>query len=431
MINRTQSPEIKDATAFDIHLPPLDRIELDNGIPVYVARAEEQETLQLEWVFEAGNWYESANLVAASVNALLKQGTHQHSARQIHEMIEYYGAFLSTRCDHEFASLTLHCLEKYTAALLPIVREILTEAAFPQEELDIFRQNRKQQLAVNQKKCDFTANQYIDKFLFGEYHPYGRHSTMEAYDALQRDNLYAFYRKYYTAGGCRIFVAGKVPADFGALMNRYFGNDRWNESGQDQPQTLPKDYPLQPALEKKYRIVQDPSGVQGAIRLARPFPNLYHPDVPKMQVLNTVLGGYFGSRLMSNIREDKGYTYGIFSALYLFQKAGSLAIMTEAGRDVCEAAVTESFHEMRRLCEALIPAEELSLVRNYLIGSILGDLDGSFKVIRRWRRLILSGLDEQYFYHSVQTIKTVEAEDLLQLARTYFREDDFYNLVVV
>lgn len=430
MINRTQSPQIKDATAFDIQLPLLDNLRLDNEIPVYVARADEQETLQLEWVFEAGNWYESANLVAASVNAILKQGTTQHSARQIHEMVEYYGAFLSTRCDHEFASLTLHCLEKHIGALLPIIREILTEAAFPQEELDIFCQNRKQQLAVNQQKCDFTANQYIDKFLFGEYHPYGRHSTMEAYDALQRDNLYAFYRKYYTAGGCRIFAAGKVPDDFHAMLNRYFGADRWNEP--DEPGQAPqKDYPLQPALEKKYRIVQDASGVQGAIRLARPFPNRYHPDVPKMQVLNTVFGGYFGSRLMSNIREDKGYTYGIFSGLYLFQKAGSLAIMTEAGRDVCEAAVTESFREMQRLCEQLIPDEELNLVRNYLIGSILGDLDGSFKVIRRWRRLILSGLDEQYFYQSVQTIKTVQAEDLLQLARKYFREEDFYNLIVV
>src|SRR5699024_3006706 len=116
--------------------------------------------------------------------------------------------------------------------------------------------------------------------------------------------------------------------------------------------------------------------VQGAVRIARAFPNRYHPDVPKMQVLNTILGGYFGSRLMRNIREDKGYTYGIFSSLPLFLKGGSLMIQTEAGKEVCEAVVSEVFKEMQRLCEEPVPEDELHLVRNYLIGNLLGDLDG-------------------------------------------------------
>jgi predicted Zn-dependent peptidase len=320
----------------------------------------------------------------------------------------------------------LHCLEKHVAALLPVIREILTEAAFPAQEVDIYRQNKKQQLAVNLQKCDFVANQHIDKYLFGQYHPYGRYSTIEAVDALDRDSLLAFYRNHYGLRGCRIFVGCKVPAGFVALVNRLFGQEG---SGGQQP--LQQDYPLQPALEKKYRLVNDPDGVQGAIRIARAFPNRYHPDVPKMKVLNTVLGGYFGSRLMANIREDKGYTYGIFSGLYLYQKAGSLQISTEAGRDVCEAAVGEVFKELELLCREPVPAEELSLVRNYMIGSTLGDLDGSFKVIRRWKSLILAGLDEQYFNDSIRAIKTVTAEELQALAQRYFLPDEFYDLVVI
>lgn len=434
MIDRKQSPRIKDAVEFDIKIPEIRAFSLDNGIKAYLVPAEEQETLQVEWVFEAGNWYESANLLASSVNALLKNGTSRHSAHQINEMIEYYGAFLSTQCNHEFASVILHCLEKHVRDLLPVIREILTEAAYPESELETYRQNKKQQLSVNLEKCDFIANQYIDKYLFGEYHPYGRYTTMEAYDALQRDSLYAFYRKYYAFEDCRIFIAGKTPADFESLLNTHFGSDRWNENQDKAPSfgtAGQKDFPLQPALEKKYRIDHDPEGVQGAIRIARPFPNRFHPDVPKMRVLNTVFGGYFGSRLMSNIREDKGYTYGIFSAMYLYNKAGSLNIMTEAGREVCEPAVQEIYREMQRLRETPIENEELSLVRNYMIGSILGDLDGSFKVIRRWKNLILAGLDEQYFYQTIETIKTVSAETLQGLAQKYFVAEDFYDLVVV
>jgi predicted Zn-dependent peptidase len=427
MINRQQSPEIKEAVEFNITIPPCESFQLDNQIPVYLVHADEQETLQLEWVFDAGSWYESSSLTAATVNSLLKNGTRRYTALQINEMIEYYGAFLSTRCNHEFASLTLHCLEKHVDKLLPVIYEILTGSVLPAEELEIYRQNGKQQLAVNLKKCDFVANQLIEKYLFGEYHPYGRYTTMEAYDALQRDDLYAFYRKHYTFNQCRMFIAGKIPEHIERTLNEVFGKENWN----GKEEQIQKDYPLQPALEKKYRIINDPDGVQGAIRLARPFPNRYHPDAHKMRVLNTVLGGYFGSRLMSNIREDKGYTYGIFSALYLYDKAGELAVLTEAGREVCEAAVKEIYTEMQRLCHEPVPERELSLVRNYMIGGILGDLDGSFKVIRRWKSLILSGLDENYFYTMVSTIKAISAEELQQLAQKYFVQDEFYELVVV
>lgn len=427
MINRKQAPGFKDAVEFEIKLPSLESFNLNNEIPVYFTRSNEQETLQIEWVFDAGSWYESSSQLAGTVNALLKNGTTKHSSREINETIEFYGAFFSAHCNHEFASVTLHCLEKHVAKLLPVVYEILTESAFPENELDIYRQNGKQKLSVNLEKCDFVANQLIEKYLFGEYHPYGRYTTMEAYDMLQRDNLYAFYKKHYTFNHCKIFIAGKIPENIGPLMNDIFGQEEWN-GRQDFVQS---DYPIQPALEKKYRISNDPDGVQGAVRLARPFPNRYHPDVPAMKVLNTIFGGYFGSRLMNNIREDKGFTYGIFSAMYLYHKAGELCITTEAGKDVCEATITETYKEMQRLCDEPVPPEELSLVRNYMIGSILGDLDGSFKVIRRWKGLILSGLDENYFNTTINTIKTISSKDLQQLAQKYYVKDDFYELVVV
>jgi predicted Zn-dependent peptidase len=191
------------------------------------------------------------------------------------------------------------------------------------------------------------------------------------------------------------------------------------------------DTEFKPATEKRYRVTNDPDGLQGAIRIARPFPNRHHPDFLKAQVLNTLLGGFFGSKLMSNIREEKGYTYGIQSYLHNHIQQSAWAISTEAGKDVCEATISEVYKEMKDLREELVDEEELLLVRNYMMGGLLGDLDGPFQVISRWKNIILNGLDENYFYNSIDTIKTISAEELQQLAQKYLQPEEFYELVVV
>jgi zinc protease len=182
---------------------------------------------------------------------------------------------------------------------------------------------------------------------------------------------------------------------------------------------------------ERCNIINDPNGVQGAIRLARPFPNRHHPDFPKVQVLNNIFGGFFGSRLMTNIREDKGYTYGIHSYLQNLIHETAWMISTEAGRDVCAATITEVYKEMERLRNEPIDVEELNLVRNFMMGSLLGDLDGPFQIITRWKSYILNQVDENYFYNAIQTIKTISAEELQHLAQQYLQPDDFYELLVV
>jgi predicted Zn-dependent peptidase len=209
-------------------------------------------------------------------------------------------------------------------------------------------------------------------------------------------------------------------------MNGFFGNLPFNQFPIESPEHL-----ITPAEQKKWNIINDPEGVQGAVRIARPFPTRHHPDFPKVQVLNTLFGGFFGSRLMNNIREDKGYTYGIYSFLVNHIHGGAWMISTEAGREVCEATVNEVYNEMKALREGDIDPEELLLVKNYLIGTLLGDLDGPFHIIARWKNLVLNGLDDSFFYHSVDTIKNISAEELKAMANKYLQPEDFYELVVV
>ncbi|MBI5858419.1 MAG: insulinase family protein [Sphingobacteriales bacterium] len=424
MPDRKQAPEIVDAVNFHLALKPYQKIVLKNGVEVYAVDAGAEEVMSVEWVFYAGNCFEEQNLVAATANFLLRNGTSRRNAFQINEHFEYYGSYLNRACYNETATITLHCLTKHIAGLLPVVRELITDSVMPEEELAIYKQNMKQRLKVNLKKSDFVAGRLIDAALYGEQHPYGKYSSPETFDAVQRETLLEFYDKYYRDGKLIMFIAGKLPGSLEQLLNQHFGDlpDSHVEA---------KSAALQPASEMKSRVTNDPEGVQGSIRIARPFPNRHHPDFLKVQVLNILFGGFFGSRLMSNIREDKGYTYGIHSFLHNHIQHSAWMISTEAGKDVCEAAIAEVYKEMKDLREELVGNEELMLVRNYMMGSILGDLDGPFQIIARWKNIILNDLTEQYFYDSINTIKTISAEELQSLAQKYLKPEEFYELVVV
>ena len=424
MPDRKQAPEIVDAVNFDLRLKPADKFTLDNGVEVYAVNAGAEEVLSFEWVFFAGNWYEEQNLVAATANYLLRNGTSKKNAFQINEHFEYFGSYLNRACHSETATITLHCLTKHIKELMPAVRELITDSVLPQEELDLYKQNMKQRLKVSLKKSNFVAGRLIDVYLFGEKHPYGKFSSAEDFDALNQEQLLDFYKKYYQQGKMILFVAGKLPADLATVLNQHFG-DLPNQA------TATGAIMATPAAEKKFRITNDAEGVQGSIRLARSFPNRHHPDFMKVMTLNTVFGGFFGSRLMTNIREDKGYTYGIHSYLQNHMHDGAWMISTEAGKDVCEATIAEVYKEMKDLREELVDEEDLLLVRNYMMGSILGDLDGPFHIIARWKNIVLNNLTEQYFYDSINTIKTISAEELQQLAQKYLQPEEFYELVVV
>ncbi len=425
MIDRSVPPPIKDAIEYKLELKPYETYSLDNNVPVYSINAGAQEVLQLEVVFYAGNFFEQQKGVAAATNFLLKNGTGKHSAFELNESFEYYGSYCNRSCYNETAVLSLHTLTKHITKLLPVMQEMLTDSVFPAEELETYKQNSKQRLKVNLQKAEFVAGRLIDSYLYGEDHPYGTYTRMEDIDGLTIEAVRSFYKQYYLNGNCVIFVAGNIPSNMQQLLNDFFGKLTVSKP----PAALP-DLKAMPSAEKKYRIQNDEAAVQGAIRIASHFPNRHHPDFKKVVVLNNVFGGFFGSRLMSNIREDKGYTYGIHSYLQNHMQQSAWLISTEAGKDVCEATIQEVYKEMQKLREEKIGNEELLLVRNYMIGGILGELDGPFQIIAKWKNIILNNLDDKYFYDSINEIKTVTADDLQELANKYLQPEHFYELIV-
>ena len=399
--DRTVSPAIHDAVEFDYKLPPINKEILNNGLQLYWLNAGVQDVVQLDWVFPAGLWYEQKPSVAHATAGLLKNGTSKYTAEQIDEALEFYGAQLKVNAGNDYATITLYSLTSHLPDLLPMICEIITGATFPEKEVEIHKHNAIQKLLVNLRQCEFVANQQIDAFLFGPAHPYGRYSKKENIEAITREDLLEFYNEFF----------GKVAVEK-------------KDSNKEAFTTLP-------AATKTYKIDNDPNGVQGAIRIGRQFPNRHHRDYSPMVVLNTLFGGYFGSRLMSNIREEKGFTYGIYSSLSPEVNGGSFIIHTETGRDVVDAAIKEVYHEMEVLRNEPATEDELLLVKNYLLGGLLGDLDGPFSILQRWRTLILNGFDEDYFNNNINIYKTVTAKELQLLAQKYFTKEDFYEVVVI
>jgi predicted Zn-dependent peptidase len=424
-MNRKIAPKIKDAVDYSLVLKPYEHYKLDNGIDVYSVNAGAQDVLQLEMVFYAGNSFEKQKGIAAATNFLLKNGTKNKSAFEINEAFEYYGGYCNRACYNETATVTLHCLTKQIDKLLPIMQDMFTESVFPEEELSIYKQNSLQRLKVNLQKAEFIAGRLIDSYIYGEHHPYGVYTNPLDIENVTVEACRQFYNDYYLNGNCIIFVSGKFTEELKKQLNDAFGKLNTNKKNIVVPS-----FQSITANEKKFRINNDPNAVQGAIRIAMPFPNRYHPDFKKVMVLNTLYGGFFGSRLMSNIREDKGYTYGIYSYIQNHIQESAWVISTEAGKDVSEATIQEIYNEMQKLREEKIDDEELLLVRNYMIGGILGELDGPFQIMAKWKNIILNNMDESYFYDSVNEIKAVNADQLMELANKYLKPENFWELVV-
>lgn len=423
MIDRTISPVINPIE--EIKLPDYTTIELKNGVPVHIINSGTQDVISIEMIFSAGTWFQQKPLVARCVNELLKEGTIKYNSREINSAIDYHGAFLQTEVDRDYATITLYTLNKHLDELLPILKSLVTEPSFPEEEFQIYLAKAKQRFRINEQKTEIIARKKFNEILFGEKHPYGLSAGISDYDNVKQSDLVEFWNRFYTAKKCKMILSGKVGAEQVEAVKRYLDDD-WNQETLNETVDSVK---IDLHTSKQHFVPQE-TALQSAIRIGRLTFTKKHPDFVPFQVLNTILGGYFGSRLMSNIREEKGYTYGIGSFVLSLKRAGYFCISTEVKAEVTEDAVTEIYKEIESLRTQLIPEEELTLVKNFLLGELLKSVDGPFEIADRWKGIILDGLGSDYFKNIVESIKEIEPQQIKELAEKYLRKEDLIEVVV-
>ncbi|TWR31148.1 insulinase family protein [Mucilaginibacter pallidiroseus] len=398
--------------------------QLDNGCNLYTFNAEGQELVRIEFIFSNLRFNPANPLLNVAVNSMLTDGTTTLTAAQIADKVDYYGAFLQVDYNYDQSQATLYSLTKHLQHTLPVVKEILTDSIFPEKELNTYVRNQQQKLQVSLQKNDFVARRLFNEALFGKT-IYGLGATPDDFNALTQDSMQQHFSAMYQPANCTIIVAGQIDNVLvQQLTNTFEGSWRANQPEADTSQ---------PEIETaagRFIYQEKADALQSAIRIGMPFINRKHPDFAAFQVLNTVLGGYFGSRLMANIREDKGYTYGIGSGMGSFKQTGTFFIASEVGADVCKSAVAEIEKEINLLKTELVGDDELSLVRNFMQGALLGSLENIFSHADKFKNLYFSGLDYDYYDKYADVVKNITAEEVKALANKYLDFENFYKVVV-
>jgi len=397
---------------------------LSNGIPVHIIPSGKQQVIGFELIFRNGGVrHETKNGVSFFTVKMLAEGTKYKDADAISHAFDDYGAFLQLTPGLDYASAELYTLTRHIKPLLNTLRELIVASVFPEKELQKLKNIQRQNLKVNQQKPNVLANKYIKAALFGTHHPYGKSLDKEAIDNVTREDLLHYYESQLMAG-MEIIIAGDVTTEVLQATETFFGSLSLKPSIADH--ALPRAH----TNTEKRTVIERPSQLQSSIRMGFPLFTKDHPDFHKMKVLNTVLGGYFGSRLMRNIREEKGLTYGINSGLIMLVSSGYFIIGTEVKKEYTAKAIEEIYKEIDLLGEEYLSSTELNTVKNYMAGRLLLSVDTPFALAEKFKNIYLHGLTYEFYKKHLTTISTIDAESLRETARKYLISKNLQEVVV-
>ncbi|MCL2561760.1 MAG: insulinase family protein [Rikenellaceae bacterium] len=435
--NKTQ-PAIRTPEA--IAVPLAEMQTLSNGVRLYTLDCSDHDVVRFSFVFHAGTAMQSVPFSASSTANLLSEGTQRHSAQQIAEILDYHGSFFEVTIDRDYAVINFASLLKYFPQTLAMASEIVLHPTFAQDEVTLYCEKRKQRLAVERSKATMKARELFGTALFGAEHPYGVSYDESLYDDLTREDVVEFYKRHYTAGNCFVVCSGRVGereremiAEVAARIPVGVSAGHASASLSDQSTrggevAASVEFPTPHSTPFAFRAHE--GAVQSSVRMGVLLFPRTHPDFIAMQVLCTVLGGYFGSRLVRNLREKHGYTYGAFASMATLEHAGYMAIATEVATEATQDAIAQIFSEIERLRTEPVGGEELQMVKNIMTGEVMRILDGPFGIADVTIENVSNGTTNDYNDRWLAEVRDITPERLLDVARRYLPPDAFTTVVV-
>lgn len=422
MLNRIIAPPVHHIDAVNIHQPHV--FSFGNGLQVFVFHAPEQELIKAEFVFQ-NVFGEAENPTRnTALSSMLKEGTRTKTSKQIAESIDFYGAYLVPEFSFDHHALTLYTLRKHMGKILPIVHELLCDSVFPEQELDTFIRNNKQNLQISLEKTDVLARREFYRQLFGDTR-YGRAVTEDSLDGLDRADLMQLYTQQIQPQNAALFLSGNITQDVLDTIRSLF-ELQWENTTEISSSPY---VPMQKISKTNFERIIKESALQSSLRLGRVSIQRSHPDYPALQFVNTLLGGFFGSRLMSNIREDKGYTYGVGSLVASLRHTGFISVITDVGCEHTADTLQQIELEIRRLQDEKVSAKEIDLVKNYMLGSMLGSLESIFSHVDKFKTVYFSGLDLSYYHDYSQVLQDMDATKIMDTAQEYLNFDRWTKVV--
>jgi zinc protease len=405
-------------------LVPVRSLNLRNGTSVFLIDAGTEDISRIEFIFRAGMTQEYLPLLATTVNMMLTEGSEKYTSEELNSILDYYGIFLNLTAEKDTAGLIVYFLNRHFEKALELIADILFHPEFPEKELGHLMKKRLNWYRINREKVQNVANDKFFESVFGSHHPYGRMAREDDFEGMMPSLLKDFHAKFYLPENMTMIVSGRIPELAVEYFERYFGDLHSEKIYKEESKNIIRGE----SLKKEY--IKKTGAVQTAIRIGSSTINKGHPDYPGMKFLNVLLGGYFGSRLMKNIREEKGLTYGIHSSVSSFDLSGFKLISTEVGRENADQAIDEIYKEITRLHAEPVSHNELEVVRNYMSGEMVRMFDGPFAIAESFKAVWEFGLDLNYFVGMMDTIRTIAPDEIMRLANTYYKFDDLYEITV-
>ena len=407
----------------EIRVPIAEKVVSGNGIELHQICIEDHNVLRLSLVFEAGVKYQRYPFVASATLNMLSEGTQKYSAEKLAEIQDYYGLNYEASMDRDYSVISVCTLPKFLDQALEMLEQMVIYPKFDKSDLERYAAKRKQQIQIRRQKGAFRAQELFAQALFGQNHPYGCSYDADLYDQLNSDMLIDFHNQYYTNRGCVAVCSGNIKTEHTVKILELLDKIPVRNTVIEQPK-------LSDIVQTELLTESRPEALQSAIRMGRMLFTRNHPDFNGMQIVSTILGGYFGSRLISNLREERGYTYGIFSTMVNLAQNGYLAIATEVAAEATEDSIKQIRYEMSRLREELVSEQELAAVKNIMIGDIMRILDGPFGIADVTIENIQNGNDNSTVVKFFEEIKNITAQQIRDLARKYLTEEDFVTTIV-
>ncbi|OON66789.1 M16 family metallopeptidase [Hymenobacter sp. CRA2] len=419
MLNRLAPPPTRPLGRVD--LPTAEVSQLANGARLHVLLHDAQPVIRLQVVLPAGRWYDTAPGTSLLAARAILEGTPTRTARQIAEQVAFYGASLECEQGFDRATLTLFCLSRHFSQLLPLVQDILLNASYPAFEIEQIKTRTIQNIKVERQKTSYRAVERFSQNLYGPTHPYGSAFNESTFQQLSAEAVQAFHQQAYNLTQAEIFLCGDVsPTQISELADAL-------GTASNDTSPLSSNATITPGPSLDHVTVAE--SLQASLRLGRLWPNAQYSETHRLQVLVKVLGGYFGSRLMKNIREDKGLTYGIYASISHREHASSLIIGSDVNASNASVAVAEIHKEMARLQEEPIPTDELETVRNYILGKFLNELGTIFEQTDKYRSTVLLGLPTDFYTRFLTEVESVNSEQLLNLAQEYLSPSSLTEVI--
>lgn len=415
--DRTQAPPFRLSSDFSLPRPEVFQLAL--GRKLFAFRGLQQEVVKLDLIFDAGKWFEPTPGVSHFTSQMLSKGTHAKNSFQIAEALDSLGAHLEISPGFDWVALSLFTLRKNLFPALSLVLELLEGPSFDGVELRQMKEIFLQNLKVNNEKTNIVASKEIRKTIFGEKHPYGSSAEENDVKRIEREDMEAFFRKHFSLHS--VFLVGRLSDKEVDEVIRIIPVSGSEDIDPRRPERHPG----------VSHIITKPGSVQVSIRVGkRCLVQSHTEEYFNAAFFNHVLGGFFGSRLMKNIREEKGLTYGIYSAMNHFLRDSFWVVGADVNQKNAETAIGEIKHEIKKLQDELMSLDELEIAKNYFIGSWQSENSTLFAVAEKVKTIHAWGLPENYYVNLLEHIEKITPAQIQFTANHYFDGVDLFEIQV-